>query len=158
MCVMPPAAHTFRATLQARGPAAAVILTDEQVGAIGEGARTPPVRVTVNGHTFAGRIGRMRGESLLGFNREVREACGVAAGDEIELTVVLDDAPREVEVPPELVTALAGDGDAQERYDRLAYTHRKEFARWVAEAAREETRVRRAAKAVEMLRAGKTRS
>jgi hypothetical protein len=85
-----PGSVAFRAELVARGSAAAVVLTDAQVAAIGQGAKTPPVQVTVNGHTFAGRIGRMGGESLLGFNRAVREACGVRAGDVLDLVVALD--------------------------------------------------------------------
>jgi hypothetical protein len=59
----------------------------------------------------------------------------------------LDDAPREVELPPELA-------EAREEFERLSYTHKREYAEWIAGAKREETRRRRAAKAVEMLRAG----
>jgi hypothetical protein len=158
MCMGPDDALRIRTTLHARGPAAAVILTDEQVAQIGGGAKTPPVQVTVNGHTFAGRIGRMRGESLLGFNKAVREAAGVEAGDEIELSISLDAAPREVEVPAALATAFEADPAARKAFDALAFTHRKEFARWVAEAKRDETRERRVAQAIEMLHAGQTRS
>lgn len=147
-------AHVIRAVLQARGPAAAITLTDEQVAAIGQGAKTPPVRVTVNGHTFEGRIGRMGGESLLGFNKAVREACGVQAGDEVEATVVLDLGPREVEVPAELAAALGTDADARRTFDGLAYSRRKELARWVGDAAREATRLRRAEQALAQLREG----
>src|SRR5579859_5165754 len=94
-------------TLQPRGPAAAIILTDEQVQQLGTTAKTPPVRVTVNGYTFAGRVGRMGGENLIGFSKAVREACGgVQAGDEVEVEIELDEGPREVEVPPALAAAL----------------------------------------------------
>jgi hypothetical protein len=147
----------IRATLEPRGPAAAVLLTDEQVERIAPGAKTPPVRVTVNGHTFTGRIGRMGGESLLGFNRAVREAAGVEAGQELELEIVLDSAPREVDVPAELTAALAGDATAREAFDGLSYSHRKEFARWVGDAKRVETRERRASETIRMLHEGRTR-
>jgi hypothetical protein len=147
----------IRATLEPRGPAAAVVLTDEQVERIAGGAKTPPVRVTVNGHTFTGRIGRMGGESLLGFNRAVREAAGVEAGQELELAIVLDSAPREVDVPAELTGALAGDATAREAFDGLSYSHRKEFARWVGEAKRVETRERRTSETIRMLHEGRTR-
>lgn len=141
-------------TLQPRGPAAAVILTDEQMQALGAATKTPPVRVTVNGHTFAGRVGRMGGENLIGFSKAVREACGVKAGDEVEVEIALDDAPREVELPPALATALDGEPQLRARYEALAYTHRKELARSVAEAKREETRERRVAEALTRLREG----
>lgn len=68
------------------------------------------------------------------------------------------DEQRTVEVPPALEQALAGDKQAAAAFERLAYTHRKEFARWIKEAKREETRERRVAKTLEMLKAGETRS
>lgn len=146
----------IRATLHARGPAACVILDEEQVTAIAGGQKTPPVRVTVNhGHTFAGRIGRMGDDILLGFNRAVRKAAGVQAGDVLDLEIVHDDAPREVEVPEDLAAALAGDDDARAAFAGLAYTHRKEFARWVGDARRPETRRTRVAKTLIMLREGR---
>lgn len=100
----------------------------------------------------------MRGEFLLGLNRAVRQEAGVEAGDTVDVTLELDTAPRALEVPDELAKALADDSAAQRVFDRLAYTHRKEYARWIAEAKREETRQRRVAQALEMLRQGKTRS
>ena len=90
----------FRARLQARGPAAAVILDDDQVATVGEGAKRFPVRATINGHAWRTSVSPMRGEFLLGLNRAVREAAGVEAGDAVEATIELDTAPREVEVPP----------------------------------------------------------
>jgi len=151
-------ASTFTATLQARGPAAAVVLDDEQVQAIGEGAKRFPVVATVNGYTWRTSVARMGGEFLVGLNREVREGAGVAAGDVVEVSLALDSAPRTVEVPEALATALAGDPAAQAAFDKLAFTHRKEFARWIAEAKKPETRDRRLAQALTMLREGRTRS
>jgi hypothetical protein len=148
----------FSTTLQARGPAAAVVLDDDQVAALGEGAKAFPVRATVNGHTWPGRVSRMRGEYLLGMSRAVREAAGVQAGDTVPVELTLDDQPREVDVPDALAAALNADPAARAIYDGLAFTHRKEFAVWVTEAKREETRDRRVAKALEMLHAGETRS
>jgi hypothetical protein len=147
----------IRAVLHARGPAAALVLDDAQLEAIGGGRKTPPVRVTVNGHTFSGRIGRMGGETLLGFNKAVRQACGVTAGDEIEALIVLDDTPPQVEVPAPLAAALDAAPGARAAFDALAPSHRKEFARWVGEAKRDETRERRIDETVRMLAEGRTR-
>jgi hypothetical protein len=146
------------ATLVPRGPAAAFILDDEQVATVGEGAKRFPVVATINGHPFRLSVARMGGEFLLGLRREVREQAGVEAGDVVDLRLELDSAPREVEVPPALATALAADPEAKARFDGLAFTHRKEFARWVEEAKREETRERRVEQALEMIRADRTRS
>ena len=148
----------FRASLQPRGPAAAVVLDDAQVAAVGEGARRFPVVATVNGYTWRTSVARMGGEFLLGLNKEVRQGAGVEAGDEVEVTVELDTAPREVEVPEALAAALAADPQAKAAFDRLAFSHRKEYARWVAEAKQQETRQRRVQQALEMIRAGKTRT
>ncbi len=98
------------------------------------------------------------GEFIVGLNREVREGAGAQAGDTVELELELDTAPREVEVPEALATALAGDREAAAAFDALAFTHRKEYARWIEEAKRDETRERRVAQALQMLHEGKTRS
>jgi hypothetical protein len=145
----------FVTTLVARGPAAAVVLDEDQVAAVGEGAKRFPVRATVNGYAWRTSVMRMGGEFLVGLNREVRERAGAGTGDRVEVELALDTAPREVEVPPALATALAGDAAAQAAFDALSFTHRKEYARWVAEAKRPETRERRIAETLARLRAGK---
>jgi hypothetical protein len=145
-------------TLHPHGPAAAVVLDDEQVAAVGEGAKRFPVVATINGYTWRGAVARMGGENLLGLNKAIRAAAGVEAGDEVQVEIALDVAERTVDVPPALTAALDGDPAARTAFDGLAYSHRKEFARWVAEAKREETRDRRVQQALEMLGEGLTRS
>jgi Bacteriocin-protection, YdeI or OmpD-Associated/Domain of unknown function (DUF1905) len=149
---------TVTGELVARGPAAAYVLDDDQVATVGEGAKRFPVVAIVNGYEWRTSVARMRGEFLVGLNREVREGAGVQAGDTVTLTLRLDTAPREVEVPGALAVALDADPEARAAFDRLAFTHRKEFARWIEEAKRAETRDRRVAQALDMIRAGKTRS
>ena len=149
---------TFETQLQSRGPGTAVILTDDQVAAVGEGAKRFPVAATINGYTWRSTVVRMRGEFMLGLSRENREAAGVQAGETVTVAVRLDSEPRTVEIPEALVAALKQHPEVQQRFDGLAYTHRKEYARWIDEAKRDETRERRVAQAIEMIRAGKTRS
>src|SRR5947208_9976824 len=119
----------FRTQLHARGPAAAVVLDDAQVGTVGEGAKRFPVVATVNGYTWRTSVTRMGGEFLLGLNREVRQGAGVEAGDLVEVAVELDEAPREVEIPEALAVALATDSKAGAAFEGMAFTHRKEYAR-----------------------------
>jgi hypothetical protein len=145
-------------TLQPRGPAAAVVLEPDDVATVGEGAKRFPVAATINGYTFRNTVTRMGGEFLLGLNRAVREAARVEAGDTVDVHIELDTAPREVDVPEALASALAGDRVAKDRYDAMSYTHRKEYARWIAEAKKEETRDRRVTQALAMLREGRTRT
>jgi hypothetical protein len=148
----------FTAKLVPRGPAAAIVLEPEQVAAVGEGAKRFPFRATINHHTWRTTVTRMRGEFLVGLSRAVRQEAGVEAGATVAVELELDTAPREVEVPQALANALADDSEARAAFDRLAYTHRKEYARWIDEAKREETRQRRVTQAIEMLRQGKTRT
>ena len=145
-------------TLVPRGAAAAIVLDDEQVTAVGEGARRFPVVATVNGYSWLTSVVRMGGEFLVGLNRDVRRQAAVEAGDAVDVGLELDTAPRVVEVPEALAEALAADAQARAFFDGLAYTHRKEYAQWIAEAKREKTRERRVARAIEMLREGRTRS
>jgi hypothetical protein len=144
--------------LVARGPAAAFVLDDDQVAAVGEGAKRFPVLATVNGYTWRTSVARMRGEFLVGLSKEVRTGAGVQAGDTVSLELKLDSEPRAVEVPPALAEALEADPEAKATFEGLAFTHRKEFARWIEEAKREETRTRRVTQALDMIRTGRTRS
>jgi hypothetical protein len=145
-------------TLVPRGPAAAVVLDDEHVAAVGEGAKRFPVVATVNGYSWRTTVTRMRGDFLVGLNRAVRQEAGVEAGDTVDVRLELDTAPRAVDMPEALADALAEDSGARAAFERLSYTHRKEYARWIDEATRAETRHRRLAQALEMLRQGKARS
>jgi hypothetical protein len=146
------------ATLVPRGPAAAIVLDDDQVTAVGEGAKRFPVLATVDGYSWRTTVARMGGEFLVGLNRSVRDAARVEAGDTADVRLELDTAPREVEVPVALEDALATDPSARSAFDALAYTHRKEYSRWIDEAKRDDTRERRVAQALQMLREGRTRS
>jgi bifunctional DNA-binding transcriptional regulator/antitoxin component of YhaV-PrlF toxin-antitoxin module len=113
-----------------------------------------PVCAVVNGHEYRSRISAYGGRSYLGLRAELRREAGIDVGDVLDIELTIDDQPRVVEEPSEFATALAGSPEARQRFDALSYTHRKEYARWVGEAKRQETRDRRAAKSVEMLLAG----
>ena len=118
------------------------------------GEHRPALRATVNGYTFRTRGLRYGGRYLLGFTREVRQAAGIADQEEITVDIQADTEPRTVTLPPELATAFAASPEARAFYDGLAFTHRREYAEWVGDAKKAETRVRRAATAVERLVAG----
>jgi hypothetical protein len=142
----------FRATLALAGKTATGIeVPTEVVDALGAGKK-PPVLVTLGGHTYRSTIASRGGRFLLPVSAENRAGAGVAAGDEVDVDVVLDTAPREVVVPADLAAALDAVAGARERFDALAYSHRKEHVRAIEEAKAEATRERRIAKAVEMLR------
>ena len=142
----------FKATLQQHGSGTVVVVPFELKEAFGSGR--PPVRATVNGHTFRTTLFTMGGRALLGLNREVREAARVEAGQEVSVELERDDEPRTVEVPQDLAAAMEADPAIRETFDDLSYTHRKEYLRWIEDAKREETRARRIEKSIELLREG----
>jgi hypothetical protein len=118
------------------------------------GEARAPVHGTVNGTPFRSRLSVYGGVTYLGLRREIREAAGVDVGDELDVLIERDDVPREVDVPEALAEAFAAAPDAREIFDGLAFTHRREYATWIAEARRDDTRDRRVAKAIDMLRRG----
>jgi hypothetical protein len=145
----------FRATVELGGKTATGIeVPDDVVAVLGSGSR-PPVTVTVGGHSYRTTVARMGGRFLVPLSAENRTAAGVAAGDQVDVDIEPDTAPREVEVPPDLAEALAGDDAARATFDGLSFTHRKEWVRWVEEAKKADTRATRLAKTVEALHAGK---
>jgi hypothetical protein len=145
-------AQRFEATLEQHGSGTVVVVPFDLKESFGSGR--PPVRATVNGYTFRTTLFTMGGRALLGLNREVREAAGVEAGQEVSIELERDDEPRTVEVPRDLATALEADPAIRETFDGLSYTHRKEYVRWIEDAKRDETRNRRIAKSIELLREG----
>ncbi|MEV4618341.1 YdeI/OmpD-associated family protein [Asanoa sp. NPDC049573] len=123
------------------------------LAALGPGKR-PPVIVTLGGHSYRTTVAPMGGASFVPLSAEHRTAAGVAAGDEIDVEIVLDTAERTVDVPPDLLEALDRAGGARSAFDALSYTRRKEWARLVESAKAPETRQRRIAKAVAELSGG----
>jgi Bacteriocin-protection, YdeI or OmpD-Associated/Domain of unknown function (DUF1905) len=144
-------------TLEPRGPAAALVLTDEQVAVLGEGKKAFPVIVTINGVVLALRLARMGGENLIGLAKAARQNAGVEIGARYDVEIVMDAAERMVEIPDDLAAALAHDPEAHTRFAALAYSHRKEYVRWISEAKRQATRADRILKTVELVRQGRTR-
>lgn len=138
-------------TLTGRGPAAAILLTDEQVSSLGAG-KAFPVAVTIDGRTARLRLARMGGENMIGFSKAVRSDLGVEIDQEVDAVIRVDAAERTVEVPPPLAAALDADPALRAAFDALSPSARKEHARSVAEAKQDATRDRRIEKIVAALR------
>jgi hypothetical protein len=119
------------------------------------GRARAPVRGTINGHPFRSTVAVYGGRYYLPVKRALREAAGVAAGDAVVIELEPDDRPRTVDPPADLAAALAADAAAKAAFDGLSFTHQREYAEWVAEAKRPETRRRRVEQATQMLRDGR---
>jgi hypothetical protein len=137
---------TFRTTLLQNGNNVGIEIPEDILLGFGAGKRVP-VTVTLNGYTYGSTVAVMGGRYLVGVSAEHRAAAGVAGGEQYDVTVVHDSAPRTVTVPDDLAAALA-DGGVSDQFDQLAYSYRKEHVRGVEDAKTPATRERRIAKVV----------
>ena len=116
------------------------------------GSARAKVRVTVNGVTLRTTVAVYGGRSYIGFRKEIRDAAGLEMGKTIAVTIEPDAEPRIVDVPTDLQRALAKNAAARKTFESLSYSHKREHAQWVAGAKKEETRARRVARVIEMLK------
>jgi hypothetical protein len=147
----------FRATIQSSGKTAAGFrVPDEVVERLGAGRR-PSVRVTIRGHTYRSTVAVVSGVFMVGVSAENRASAGVAAGDEVDIDVELDTEPREVTLPSDFASALDRDAKAKRFFDGLSYSLKRWHVLSIEGAKSAETRQRRIAKSVGMLREGRAR-
>jgi hypothetical protein len=147
----------FRAELESSGGTAAGFEVPQAVVDQLGGGGHPKVVVRLNGFVFRTSIARMGSRFLLGVSKERRAAAGVAPGESWDVEVELDTAPREIEVPEDLAEALAAEPRAKEFFDSLSYSKQQWHTLQVSGAKQPETRARRVAASVAMLREGKAR-
>jgi len=149
--------ETFRATIIQTGKTACGIQVPEAVvDALGGGKR-PAVTVDLDGYAYRSTVAPMGGEWWLGVNADHRTASGLKAGDEVTVTLTLDTAPRELAVPPELAEALDAAPDARAFFDGLSYSNKRVFTLSVEGTSNPETKARRVAKAIALMREGRVR-
>jgi hypothetical protein len=114
----------FRTTiLQSGKTATGIRVPDEIVEALGSGRR-PAVKVTINGYTYRSTVAVMGGDYMIGVSAENRGAAGVAGGDEVDVELELDTAPREVVVPEDFAAALDAEPAARRTFDGLSYSNK----------------------------------
>ena len=147
----------FRTTIQQSGKTATGIQVPEQViEALGSGKR-PAVTVTINGYTYRSTVAVMGGEYMIGVSAEHRAGAGVAGGDEVEVDIDLDTAPREVSIPADFAAALEAEPAARRTFDGLSYSNQSWHVLQVEGAKTDETRQRRIAKSLDILKRGRAR-
>ncbi len=148
--------QTFRTTiLQSGKTACGIRVPPEVVEALGSGKR-PKVVVTLNGYTYRYTIAPFADNVfMIGVSAEHRAASGLRAGDEVQVTLDLDAAPREVVVPPELAVALETDPTAQAFFGGLSYSNKRVFTLSVEGTTNPETKARRVAKAIALMNEGR---
>ena len=147
----------FRATLERSGKTATGFqVPGEIVEALGSGKR-PAVKVTINGFTYRNTVAPMGGSYWIGVSAENRAGAGVSGGEEIDVELELDTAPREVVVPDDFAAAIDAEPAARETFVGLSYSNRSWHVLQINGAKTDETRQRRIAKSVATLREGRPR-
>lgn len=140
----------FRAVVIPSGNATAVEIPDAVMASLGPEAR-PPVAITINGQSWRSRVAIKDGKRLVGISAAHREAAGIAEGQAIDLDITLDTAPREVEEPDDLKSALDANPTARAAFDKLPFGLKTKHVRDIEAATKPEVRDRRILKLVETL-------
>jgi hypothetical protein len=149
--------QTFRATIQQTGGnACGIEVPREVVEGLG-GSKRPAVVVSLDGYSYRNTIAPMGGGWWVGVSQAHRQASGLRAGAEVEVTLDLDTAPREIEVPPELAAALEADPGAKAFFDGLSYSNKSVFTLNVAGTKNPDTKARRVEQAIAKMREGRVR-
>lgn len=147
----------FTTTLRLEGKTATGIqVPTDVVEALGQGKR-PPVRVTIRGYSYRSTIAAFGDIYMLPVAGEHRSAAGIQAGDEIEVDIELDTAPREVAPPDDFAAALDAEPAARATFDGLSNSNRKWHVLNIEGAKTPETRQRRIEKSIALLREGRAR-
>lgn len=112
------------------------------------------VKATFDGVPYRGSLANMGSGHILILRKDVRAKVGKTHGDTVLVTVQRDTEERIVEVPQSLKDAFKMHPEAEKFYNSLSYTNRKEYARWIDTAKKQETKDRRLQKTIEMLSSG----
>ena len=115
------------------------------------------VKGTADGVEYSAAYAPYSGRHWMVVRKDLMDVIGKGVGDSVHFVLEPDTAPRVINAPEDLAAALSENDIAQAIWDKLAYTHKKEFVLWIDEAKKRETRDRRIAKAVEMIAEGQVR-
>ena len=111
-----------------------------------------PILAYFDGEPYRGSMVRMGTEChILIVLKSIREKIGKTYGDTVSVTLYLDEEPRVVEIPEDLQEALNQKPEALEKFLKLSYSHQMEHLKWIQEAKKEETRLRRIEKLISTL-------
>lgn len=145
--------YRFSAIIQGAGGGGAYVIVPFDVEHA-FGMKRVPVHATIDGVPYRGTLVRMgMPDHILIVLKDIRRAIGKEIGDAVNIVVWEDTDERTVDIPPDLLTALAAAPDAKARFEKLAYTHRREYVLHINDAKKPETRLRRIEKTIALLRA-----
>lgn len=111
-----------------------------------------PVNATFDGEPYRGSIANMGDGPCLIILKSIREKIEKKEGDTVSITVEHDTASRKVEIPNDVKSVLNKNTPEKEYFSSLAFTHQKEYIKWIIDAKRTETRLARITKMLLMLK------
>lgn len=141
----------FQTVIELQGNNTGILVPGAVVESLDRGKRVPVV-VTVGATTYRSTITPMGGKYLIALSAANRAAAGVAGGDEVEVELEVDNAPRVFPLPPELETLLAEDAAALAAYNALSFSRQRALAEPIGLAKSDATRDKRIAAALDALR------
>jgi hypothetical protein len=113
------------------------------------------IKAIIDGEPYRGTLVRMGGpHHMLPVLKEIRQRIGKSFGDSVAVELEEDLEIRQVEAPQDLQVALEKNPSAHAFFERLSYTHQKEYVNWIAGAKRDETRQKRIQQTIDMLEQG----
>ncbi len=116
------------------------------------GAARVKVKVKFDGELYRGSLvpmGMKEGYPLL-LRKDIRAKINKKAGDYVNVELEQDTEERTVEVPDDFVKALKK-SKLTDAFEKMSFTHRKEYVNSVLDAKKPETRLKRIEKALEMI-------
>ena len=115
------------------------------------------IKALFDGKTeYRGSLVKMKSDChILGLTKEIRKELGKTFGDEVSVSLIEDKEERTVEIADDIILVFNENPDAKDLFDKMSYTHRKEYIRWIEEAKKPETRENRKIKMIEMILNGK---
>lgn len=151
--------HDFEAVLEAGdGDGGVFVVVPFSVPDVYGTRGRVPVQVTFDGYPYQGSITPLGdGHHALHVLKQIRKAVGKTIGDTVRVTLSRDVVERQMEAPTDLAEQLAANPKAAAYFAKLAYTHQREFVRWLEGAKKPETRAHRLAQTIEMLGQGRKR-
>ncbi|KPE51743.1 YdeI/OmpD-associated family protein [Chryseobacterium indologenes] len=105
---------------------------------------------------YRGSLVKMRSDChILGLPQEIRKQLGKTFGDEVIVSLIEDKEERTVNIAEDIAKVFNENPEAKKLFEKMSYTHKKEYIRWIEEAKKPETRESRKSKMINMILDGK---
>lgn len=119
------------------------------------GKKRLKVKVWYDKVLYRGLLTKYKGLYHLIINKEIRAQLGKNAGDTIHIKIEEDIEERTIELPKVMIDFFKKEKELKLVFDKMSYTHHKEYTGWLTSAKKVETLQNRLVKFKEMLQSKK---